>query len=157
VFMDAGFGLFYYRSVGSNSNMIYGGVSVPQLFGADLTFNADTDAFQLQKIQHLYGLLGYYKFLGDGAYLEPTVWIKTTKGAEMNVQGSIRYQFPSALWIGTGAGTSGIYHFETGLNLGYGLGYPNIKIGYSYDYSFSKISTSSRSSHQFNITYSFEY
>ena len=156
LFPDAGFGLFYYQNIGSESDMFYAGLSVPQLFGADLSFNSDEDEFKIQRLQHIYALAGYYKYFDSGALLEPSLWVKTA-GSQINVQGSLKYQFPSTLWIGTGASSSGIYHIETGVGIGWGSSYPNLRIGYSYDYAFSKISPSSRASHQFNISYSFDY
>ncbi len=156
LFPDAGFGLFYYQNVGGASDMLYGGISVPQLFGADLSFNADSDEFKIQRLQHIYALAGYYKYYDSGAILEPSLWVKSV-GSQVNIQGSLKYQFPSTLWIGTGASSSGIYHMETGVGIGLGSNYPNLRIGYSYDYAFSKISPATRASHQFNISYSFDY
>lgn len=157
LFPDVGFGVFYYQTVGRDSDIFYGGISMPQLLGADLTFGSDGDEFGLERVTHLYGLLGYYKYFDSGAILEPSLWVKSTFGSEVSIQGSLKYQFPSALWIGTGAATNGMFQVETGVTLGSGSGWPNLRLGYAYDYNFNKISVATGGSHQFNITYSFDY
>ncbi len=159
-FPDVGVGIFFYQSVGgrfSEGDYIYGGISVPQVAGLDLTFAADTEdgtEFAMQRVRHFYGNLGFYKFFGNDSFLEPSVWVKAVPNAPINVDVNLRYQLPAALWVGAGGSSAGTVHLETGFNLGEG-GYSNLfKIGYGFDYSFSSFGPSTGATHELNLTYS---
>jgi len=157
---DLSFGLFYYQSLGSSyrggGDYIYAGVSVPQIMGMDLTFQNEDGEFNTQRIRHFFGQLGYYKFFGNDSFLEPSIWVKYVPNAPTNVDVNLRYQLPSAIWIGAGASTAQFVHLETGVNLGENVGLDNtIRIGYGYDYPFSSYGPTAGGTHEFNIGFSF--
>ena len=156
-FPDIGFGLFVYKSIGRFGNdYVYGGVSVPQVFGLDLTFQNDQGEFLTKRVQHFYGLLGFYKFFENDSFLEPSVWVKYTNNVPVNVDFNLRYQMPSNLWIGVGGSSSQAIHLETGFLLGDPYSYDNtIKIGYGFDYSFTSFGPSVGTTHEVNLTFSF--
>ncbi len=156
-FPDVGFGLFFYKSVGRfGGDYLYGGVSVPQVFGLDLTFQNDQGEFSTKRVQHFYGLLGFYKFFDNESFIEPSVWVKYTNNVPVNVDLNLRYQMPSNIWIGVGGSSSKTVHLETGFLLGDTYSYDNtIKIGYGFDYSFSSFGPSAGSTHEINLTFSF--
>lgn len=154
-FPDVGVGLYYYRMVGRNDNMIYGGLSVPQVFGLDLTFQNEEGEYSTKRVQHYYGMFGFYAFLNDNSFLEPSVWIKYTEGAPTNVDFNLRYFTPVNFWVGAGASTAGNAHLETGVMLGDLAGYENtFRIGYGFDYSFSSFGPSAGATHEINLTMS---
>lgn len=160
IFPDVGVGLFLYKAVGGRygaGNYVYGGLSIPQVIGLDLTFQNDQGEFYTKRIQHFYGLLGFYKFFNNDSFLEPSLWVKYAPNAPANVDVNLRYQLPAPLWIGAGGSSAGTVHLETGLNLGSNLGLDNtIRLGYGFDYSFSSFGPFAGNTHEINISISFQ-
>ena len=138
-FPDVGVGIFAYRLLegGFNDKFIYGGVSVPQVLGLDLTFQNENGEFFTERIQHIYGLLGAYFFFDNDSFIEPSVWLKYVPNAPINVDVNLRYQLPANFWVGAGGSSGGTAHLEAGFVLG-DIGSDSfLRIGYGFDYSFS--------------------
>jgi len=155
LFPDVGFGVYYYQMVG-DGDFFYTGVSVPQVIGLELAFQDDNGEFYTKRVQHLYGLLGFYKFFDDDSFLEPSVWVKYAPNAPINADINLRYQMPSSFWIGTGVSTGGNFHMDAGIILGQNTFDNTIRIGYGFDYSFSSFGPTAGSTHEINLTLSFE-
>ena len=159
LFPDIGIGIFLYRAVGGRSgadNYFYSGISVPQVFGLDFTFQNEQGQFYSKRVQHIYGQLGFLKFFRNDSFLEPSLWVKYAPNAPTNVDLNLRYQLPQALWIGAGGSSAGSVHLETGLTLGSSLGLDNtLKLGYGFDYSFSTFGPTAGSTHEINLSFSF--
>ena len=157
-FPDVGLGLFFYTSTGRFGNdYLYGGVSVPQVIGLDLTFTNDEGEFTTQRVQHFYGVLGYYKFFDNDSFLEPSIWVKYTNNVPINIDFNLRYQLPTSLWVGAGLASSNSVHLEAGVLLGDTYSYDSaIKIGYGFDYSFSSFGPFVGTVHEINLTFSFD-
>lgn len=152
-FPDVGIGLYYYKLVGRNDNYFYTGLSVPQVIGLDLTFQNEQGEFYTQRIQHFYGLLGMYIFVGDdGSFIEPSLWVKYAPNAPTNVDLNIRYQLPANIWVGTGVSSGGTFHLDAGLVVGGGYSDTSFRVGYGYDYSFSSFGPTTGSTHEINLT-----
>ncbi|MFM8450155.1 MAG: PorP/SprF family type IX secretion system membrane protein [Haliscomenobacter sp.] len=159
LFPDVGLGLFFYKAVGNGygaGNYFYSGISVPQVFGLDFSFQNPDGSFYAKRVQHIYGQLGFYKFFGNDSFLEPSLWVKYAANAPANVDLNLRYQMPGAMWIGAGGASSGSVHLETGFTLGNNLGLDQtLKLGYGFDYSFSSFGPTAGSTHEVNISFSF--
>ncbi|NUO01573.1 MAG: PorP/SprF family type IX secretion system membrane protein [Saprospiraceae bacterium] len=155
LFPDVGLGLYYYQMVG-DGNFFYTGVSVPQVIGLDLTFQDENGEFFTKRVQHFYGLLGFYKFFDNDSFLEPSIWVKYAPNAPINADINLRYQMPSSFWIGTGVSTGGNFHVDAGVIIGQNTFDNTIRIGYGFDYSFSSFGPTAGSTHEINLTFSFE-
>lgn len=155
IFPDVGVGLYYYKMVGRRDDFFYAGLSVPQVFGLDLTFKDTDDEYVTTRVQHYYGMLGIVKFLNsDGSsFIEPSMWIKYTQNAPVNVDLNLRYYMPINLWIGAGASTAGNVHLETGVNLSQDYD-RTFRVGYGFDYSFSSFGPTAGSTHEINLALS---
>ncbi|MFN7117045.1 MAG: PorP/SprF family type IX secretion system membrane protein [Saprospiraceae bacterium] len=154
LFPDVGVGLYYYQAT-ANDDYFYAGLSVPQVIGLDLTFKNDEGEFLTKRVQHFYGLLGFYKFFDNDSFIEPSLWIKYAPNVPVNLDVNIRYQTPGALWIGTGVSSARTFHIDTGVLLGNGLDNA-IRIGYGFDYSFSSFGPFAGSTHELNVAFSFD-
>ena len=157
---DVGAGIFAYSRLDNygafDDTYIYGGVSIPQVLGFDLSFTDDNGDFNIKRIRHIYGTLGLIKHFRSGSYLQPSVWVKYVKNTPVSVDINLRYQLPSNFYVGAGASISGNLHLEAGFILGE-IGYDNLlRIGYSYDSSFQNYGPEVGGSHEINIIYSFE-
>lgn len=160
MYPDVGFGIFAYRMLDGNNldgDFIYGGVSVPQVLGLDLSLaNGAGEDFSLKRLQHIYAQVGYIKYLRDDSFLEPSVWVKYVQNAPVNVDVNLRYQFVSGLWIGAGGSTAKTSHVEAGVLLGDVEGFGNmLEIGYGFDYSFTSFGPFANGSHEINVSYNF--
>jgi len=155
LFPDVGLGVYYYQMVG-DGDFFYTGVSVPQVIGLDLTFQDENGEFYTKRVQHFYGLLGFYKFFDNDSFLEPSVWVKYAPNAPINADINLRYQMPSSFWIGTGGSTGGNFHMDAGVIIGQNTFDNTIRIGYGFDYSFSSFGPTAGSTHEINLTFSFE-
>lgn len=156
LFPDFGLGAYYYTQL--NDNHVYAGVSIPQVFGLNLDFKDETGEFSIQRVRHFYGQLGMYAYLAGERFLEPSVWIKYTANAPVNVDFNLRYQMQSDFWLGTGLSTAGNFHLEAGYLIRDFLSNDsNFKIGYGFDYSFTSFGPNAGTTHEINLAYTFEY
>ncbi|HFA51850.1 MAG TPA: type IX secretion system membrane protein PorP/SprF [Bacteroidetes bacterium] len=157
---DVGVGVFAYTLLDGgffNDDYLYGGLSIPQAIGLDLTFKDKNGEFSTKRVQHYYAMLGLYKFFRGGGFLEPSVWVKYAGNAPLNIDFNLRYQMAQNFWLGLGGATSKTIHLETGILVGDNLGFDNtFKIGYGFDYSFNSFGPYTGGSHEINISYSID-
>lgn len=153
IYPDVGIGLFYYKKISNgwlDDDYVFGGVSVPQVFGLTMNFSDITGEFDFQRIQHIYANAGWIKFLRKNALLETTFWLKYVSNTTPVVDANLRYQMNSGLWLGIGAATSGNYHFEAGFIIA-----EHLRFGYGFDYSFSAFGPQAGSTHEVNLNFAF--
>lgn len=148
---DVGLGVFGYGYI-SDYSMLYGGLSIPQVLGFDVTFQDDNGDFSVQRLRHYYATAGWYYFTSDESFLELSTWIKYVDGAPLNADINLRYQLPSAPFLGLGVSTAGNFHLEAGINVGQSVGAPtNFRIGYGFNYSFSSFGPSVGGTHEIQL------
>lgn len=149
---DVGAGIFYYQRIGNYDNF-YVGASIPQIFGLALNISNEFGEYQIQRLQHFYGVLGFYKFLNEEAFLEPSIWVKYVSNAPVGLDFNLRYQLSKEFWLGIGISTSKNLHLETGVVIGENLGWDkNLKIGYGFDSGFNQFGARFGNTHEFNLT-----
>lgn len=159
---DVGFGAFFYKRLSKgwlDDDVIYGGLSVPQIFNINSQFSdTNGNGFGIERLQHFYGLLGLYKYTNEDRFIEPSVWIKYTSNAPLAFDFNLRYllvaNYGFGMWIGTGISTNGKYHIETGVRMGEDN---RLKIGYAYDYAFTTFGPVTWSTHELNVSYAMGY
>lgn len=158
VYPDLSMGVFYYQRMDGlfDDDYFYAGVSVPQVMGLDLQFPTDGGDFTTKRIQHYFANVGWYHFMGESSFIEPSASIKYAPNVPLNIDLNARYQMSSSFWIGVGTSLRGKIHAETGVLLGKGLGLNNnFKIGYGFDYSFQSYGPYVGTTHEVNLSYSF--
>ncbi len=160
IYPDVGVGLFAYTLLDGgifDEDYIYGGISVPQALGLDLSFQNEKGEFVTTRTQHYYAMIGLYKFFKDDGFIEPSAWVKYVPNVPVNVDVNLRYQMAQNFWLGLGGSTAKSMHIEGGFLLGENLGFNNtLKIGYGYDYSFSAFGPYTGGSHEINVSYSLD-
>jgi type IX secretion system PorP/SprF family membrane protein len=159
LYPDIGAGVYYYQKIGygSDKDILYGGISIPQVFGLKVTFRDDTkkDKFDFNRTQHFYGTLGYIKRLNDEfSFIEPSVWVKYTPNAPLNIDINFRYQISNLFWIGAGYNTAEMVNAEAGFLINMSDA-QTLKIGYAYGMPFSKQSPYTAASHEINLSMAF--
>jgi len=115
----------------------YAGISVPQTFTMDLSQPEEGD-FDLKRVQHFYLITGAKLNFTEDIFIEPSLWTRyvpessfqtlfnnTPLSADLNC----RLVYADRYWLGAGAGTNRLLHFEGGVNVGQGQ-YLNSHSGY---------------------------
>lgn len=162
LFPDVGLGVYFWKKLSGrgffDEDMITAGLSAPQVLGLNLKFKSDDNtAYTTRRIQHFYGQFSWLHSIEDNeTFIEPSLWVKYVPNAPLNVDINVRYQMVPAFWIGLGSSTGGNFHAEAGVNLGENAGLNGLlKLGYGFDYSYTRIGPFAGSTHEINLTYAF--
>lgn len=129
-------GVYYHHD-----NIFYVGLSTPQLMGNKIYFDSQADDhYFVKKVRQINAVGGMYidaPFFGnDGAFLEPTVWMRylpETKGFSFDA--NLRAKISNSFWAGAGYNLfSNTINIETGSILGESVGLDNgqLKIGFGF-------------------------
>jgi len=152
LYPDIGFGVAFYRRLHKNDDLIFAGLSAPQILGLNLAFRNDDNSFDLKRTQHYYAQIGYLRNLyRETSFLEFTGWIKYVKGAPINVDANIKYQITDLLYIGSGLNSSGIYNGNVGLELNNKIGDNIIRLNYGFGAPFFSTSPRFGTSHEIGL------
>lgn len=153
IFPDASIGVFGYTTF-YNDNMLYGGVSVPQVLGLNLNFRDENYDLNVQRQRHYFATVGYkIELPRDYTFLEISSWAKFIPPLAPHADLNVRYQMHEKFGIGAGMSTAGYAHLEFGLKLG---DERIFRLGYGYDAPFTATSTYFGSSHEINLTIAFD-
>ncbi len=159
IYPDVGMGIFYYRNIQKGlleNDLIYGGISIPQLFGLDLNFSSAQEALKTKRVRHYYALLGWQKNFSKTTFLESSIWFKYVQNAPVNTDFNVRLSMNNNFWLGLGGSTAKNVHVEAGVILGKNIGFNHlIKIGYSFDRYFNNnFGPEFGNTHEVSISYS---
>jgi type IX secretion system PorP/SprF family membrane protein len=151
IYPDVGVGIFGYVPITGQEggDIIYGGLSVPQVFGLDLTIPNERGSYNFQRVPHYFATAGFYKFIGEQSFIETSTWVKYVKGSKVNVDINLRGQISEVIWLGVGYSTAQFVHTEIGFLFGDN---PRFKLGYGYDHAFSTISPFFGAVHELNLS-----
>lgn len=152
---DVGFGLYYYKQFRDGmleGDVMYGGLSIPQILGATANFNGIQSNFSIQQERHVYGVAGFYKYLNELSFIEPSIWLRYVPNAPLQIDILARYQHNQTFWAGIGGATSKILHIEGGVFAGKNTN-SSLKIGFGFDYPIGGYGTVLGPAYEFNIAY----
>lgn len=137
-----GFGLYYY------SDKYYVGVSIPKLLKNKLEGQIDYSKITLQ--QHFFIIGGYVFTLNDKLKFKPTTLIKMTGGAPISLDLTASLLYREKFWFGIGHrfGDSfgALIQFQATQQL---------RLGYSFDKTISKLASYNSGSHEIMFSYDF--
>ena len=154
---ELGVGIYYFKRIRSGrfeGDNFYGGISVPQLWAAQVDISSLGKLVPVSRVPHLYLTGGWYHFFNEESFLELAFWGKAVKGTNPNVHITGRFQPVRAFWVGGGFNINGLVHLETGFNLpGFMQENGNLKIGYAFDYNISAFDLPFGSSHELHLSY----
>ena len=150
---DAGLGVFAYQRL--DNQLVTFGLSVPQVLGLDLSFRGEDGDIVTQRFRHYYAQAGYLLSLRDDAYLQIAAWLKVVPEVPAHASAVLRYQTPSAIYIGVGGTSAKALHGEGGIVIGDRSGAsPVMRIGYGFDYSLASFGPYAGGTHEVNLSYS---
>jgi type IX secretion system PorP/SprF family membrane protein len=127
----------------------YIGASVPTLLNTQMTFGSD---LKVNKDQHLFLMGGYVFALNRNLKLKPSTLLKAVKGAPLELDLNVNLWIYDKLAIGASyrTGDAAVAMIEL-------VASANFRIGYAYDYSFSKLRYFHSGSHELMLRYEFGY
>jgi type IX secretion system PorP/SprF family membrane protein len=135
---DFGAGLYLYSAdyfVGLSAQQI-----IPQkVYFSDLTVKTDNSKF----VPHIFATAGYRFFLSDDFSALPSVMVKFVQPLPVQFDFNMKVQYHDLLWVGAS------YRLNDGFAGMVGLNVSNtFNIGYSYDYTTSRLNTFSSGTHE---------
>lgn len=132
-----GGGIYYH------SDHFYAGVSVPKILEPK-----DITSGRIPEQRHYYAMLGGYINVNRMLKLRPSAMLKITENAPFALDGSLAFIFYDKLWLGAN------YRLmeSAGALLQYQIT-PQFKIGYSVDFSTSKLVNYNYGTHEILLSY----
>lgn len=138
---DFGAGVYIY------SKSYFVGLSVQQiisqkLYFSDLQVKSEDSKF----IPHLFANAGYRFFLNDDVTALPSAMVKYIKPLPVQFDFNVKVQYQDLVWAGVS------YRLDDGIAAMVGLNVSNtFNVGYSYDYTTSRLNTVSKGTHEIII------
>jgi type IX secretion system PorP/SprF family membrane protein len=127
----------------------YIGASIPSLLRTQVVFGSD---IKVNRDDHLFVMTGYVFKLNPDFKLKSSLLLKAVKGSPLELDVNINLWMYDKLAIGasyrTGDAAVGMVEIQAS---------PNMRIGYAYDYSFSKLRYFHSGSHELFLRYEFGY
>lgn len=159
-------GLFLIQRLNNNSDLLYGGLSIPQLFDFDV-MQSDEDILSLEREPHYYATIGWLKELNQGSnnlFIEPSLWVKYIPNAPLQTDANIRLLMVDLFWIGGGYSISigdifstNHIHLETGFIIG-NSAWDNrqLMISYGYGRGINNYGPIFGNIHEINLSFSWK-
>ncbi len=147
-FLNIGAGIYF------NTDRFYFGISIPHLLKNNFNSNSGIVSNGLDARQYLQSFIvsGYIFSLGEDFKIEPSVLFKGIQGApiqfDLNTNLWIKDVFSVGVQYHTNASIAPIAKFKIN---------PQIRMGYSYDRSRSKFENFNTGSHEFMLSYEFDF
>ncbi len=146
-----GFGTYYY------TKRFYFGVSVPRMITNKLIINQYS---QVERVDgslntedlHYFIATGYIIDVNPLVKLRPSMMIKTVMNAPVEYDVNLSALLYTALWVGGGYRSGDSWNILTAVQVN-----NQLRVGYSYDYTITKLKDFAGGSHEFSLNYVLKY
>jgi type IX secretion system PorP/SprF family membrane protein len=148
ILLNFGAGIYF------NTDRFYFGASIPHLLNNTLTANTVlvTNGLVARQYLHLFIASGYVFNLGDDFKIKPSFLFKGVRGAplqlDLNTNLWIKDVFSVGMQYRTNADVAAMVEIQVN---------PQIRIGYSYDRSVTKLANFNSGSHEIMLRYEFGF
>ena len=139
------------------TDKIYFGLSAPTLISYDpadnLSINLNDSGKTIpHQVRHYYATAGIALELNPDVVLKPSILVKHTPNSPVETDFNLNVLLGKLIWIGGSyrTGDSFVALFEIQLT-------KQLRLGYSYDFTFTDIKNYSAGSHEFMLGYDFGY
>ncbi len=139
---NAGMGLYLY------SNKWYAGFSIPKLIQTDLSGNQVTASNVSDLRRHYFVMAGYVFDVNNDLKFKPSFINKVVEGAPPSTDITGQFLYKNAYWLGVTYRIGDALALIANVQLN-----KQLMIGYSYDFSVSKLATYNNGSHEIVISY----
>jgi type IX secretion system PorP/SprF family membrane protein len=146
-----GFGMYF------STKRYYIGGSVPRFLVNKLTINQQQgiekieSEFEMEDL-HYFFATGYVFDLNPVLKMKPSVMLKTVVNAPIEYDANLAFLFNNTLWVGGGFRSGDAVN---GMIAIYPV--PQLRVGYSYDYTLSGLQNYNSGSHEISLNYIFSY
>ncbi|OFX25765.1 MAG: hypothetical protein A2033_15050 [Bacteroidetes bacterium GWA2_31_9] len=137
-----GFGLYYH------SERWYVGLSTPKLL--ENKIEASVDYSKLSEKRHYFLIGGFVVDISESVKFKPSVLTKVTEGAPVSIDLTANFLFKDKLWLGAGHRLGDSFSALMQLQLN-----DQLRVGYAYDYTISKLTKYNYGSHEIMLSYDF--
>lgn len=135
-----GFGIFYHTP------KWYAGASSPKL----LENKVGPDGSEIKENRHYYLIAGLILPVNEDLKFKPTILTKMTPNTPLSIDVSAQFLLREKLWLG------GMYRVNDAVAALLGFQFTDqLRGGYSYDYTLSKLATYSNGSHELFLSFDF--
>lgn len=134
---DLGAGIWLY------SANYFVGLSAQQIIPQKLSFVDDAAYNTGRLVPHLFLTAGYRFLMNEDINALPSVMVKYVSPNNPQVDVNMKMQYRDLFWMGASARIKEGYQGMIGLNLA-----NSVNIGYSYDFTQTKLNTTSRGTHE---------
>lgn len=140
---NVGFGVYYYTP------NFYLGISMPKILKNELYNNGSIEGAVSEK-RHLFVNTGLVLEVSPLVKFRPTLLARMVGGSPLSLDATATFIFDDRFWVG------GYYRLTE--SLGFLVDYnftPQLKVGYSYDFTLTELQQYNAGSHEVGITYDF--
>lgn len=146
-----GFGTYYY------TKRFYFGVSIPRMITNKLIINQYS---QVERVDGSLNTEALHYFIATGfvfdvnpiVKIRPSMMIKAVMNAPVEYDANISTLLYNSLWIGGGYRSGDSWNLLTALQVN-----NQLRVGYSYDYTITKLKDFAGGSHEFSLNYVLKY
>lgn len=146
---NGSFGLYYY------TKKFYVGFSIPRLLNNEITNDVGVlkakNTFDYKNI-HYFLTAGYAFDLNKDILFKPTLLVKTVYAAPIELDLSINALIKKTIWAGLAYRSGDAASLLVGVQVN-----PNLRFGYSYDYSITTLQKINSGTHEFCVGYDFSF
>jgi len=139
-----GFGLYYH------SDKWYIGLSTPKIIENKVAATGGSSIVTEQR--HYFIITGIVFNLTNNIKFKPSTLVKATFGAPVSIDLNANFLFKEKLWLGVGYRYGDSFSAMTQLQLN-----NQFRVGYSYDYTLSHLTTYNSGSHEIILSYTFSF
>lgn len=146
-----GFGTYYY------TKRFYIGLSVPRLIANKLNIGPNgevqsVDGSFLKSELHYFLATGFVFEVNPLVKIRPTLMLKTVVNAPMEYDLNLMGIFYNSLWLGGGYRSGDSWNLLTALQIS-----NQLRVGYSYDYTFTSLKDFAGYTHELSVNYVFKF
>jgi len=138
MFGDASFGMYL------KSDLFYFGIAVPQLLNGSVSLSSDFQSVQDGLLRrHVFAMGGLNLESSENFKVEPSVLLKATQAAPMQLDINCKFVFHQMWWLGASYRTRAAISLLAGIEIS-----DMLFLGYAYDISTNEMSKVSNGSHE---------
>ena len=144
---NMGFGIYYY------TRKLFAGVSVPRMMQVNYSSDSSKTINRVNPNNFsYYAALGYVLDANENVIWKPYIMTKIIQGAPLQADFALTALFHKVLWVGASYRTDHTLSGIIGIQFS-----PQLKLTYSYDYTFSDLQKYNSGSHEIQLSYIFSF
>lgn len=145
---NVGYGMYY------NTDKFYAGISIPRMLKNRVAGDgskAVTNSMNF-KTWHYYFMTGYVFPISETVKLKPSLMVKAVQGAPLIADITINALLKDVFWIGFAYRTEDSFAGLAAFQIT-----PQLRIGYSFDYTTTELNNYSNGTHEITLGYDFSF